>query len=270
MAGLECVEAPWRSDGRLDLDRLDDLLDPPPAGVLVGYPNFFGVIEDLPAISERVRARGSRLVTVTAEAIALGLLRAPGECGADIAVGEGQSFGMPVSYGGPYLGLFATRNSLVRSMPGRLVGETVDREGRRGFVLTLAAREQHIRRERATSNICTNQGLCALAATVFLALTGRRGLRELADRNARRARRALAGLISRAQAEPIFTAPFFNEFVIRLPDARRRHERALARGVIAGVPLGEWYADLEDALLICATEVHSPSDLDRLVESLAE
>ena len=184
-------------------------------------------------------------------------------------MGEGQSFGIPLSFGGPYLGLFATRERFVRSMPGRLVGETVDEQGRRGYVLTLATREQHIRRERATSNICTNQGLCALAATVFLALAGRRGLRELADRNARKARYALGRLRERAGAELVFSAPFFNEFVVRLPDARRRHERALERGVLAGVPLGPWYPALPDALLVCATEVHTPGHVERLVEALA-
>ena len=270
MRGLECVEAPWGADGRLDLEALSGLLDPVPAAVVLGYPNFFGVIEDLPTIATSVRAVGSRLITVTPESLALGILCSPGECGADIAVGEGQSFGMPVSFGGPYLGLFATRESLVRSMPGRLVGETVDSEGRRGFVLTLATREQHIRREKATSNICTNQGLCALAATVFLALAGRRGLRALADRNARMARLVRAEMARVSGAEPLFEAPFFNEIAFRLQGARRRYERAVERGVIPGVLLGDGYPDYEDALLICATEVHSPEAVDRLVEALSE
>jgi glycine dehydrogenase subunit 1 len=269
LSGLECVEVPFAPDGRLDAAALGRMLSPAPAGVVVGYPNFFGVVEDLAAIAENVRAANSLLVSVTPEAMSLGVLHAPGALGVDIAVGEGQSFGIPLSFGGPYLGLFATRERYVRSMPGRLVGETVDEQGRRGYVLTLATREQHIRRERATSNICTNQGLCALAATVFLALAGRRGLRELADRNARKARYTLGRLRERAGAELVFSAPFFNEFVIRLPDARRRHERALERGVLAGVPLGPWYPALADALLVCATEVHTPADVDRLVEALA-
>jgi len=269
LSGLECVEVPFAPDGRLDAAALGRLLSPAPAGVVVGYPNFFGVVEDLAAIAENVRAANSLLVSVTPEALSLGLLHSPGALGVDIAVGEGQSFGIPLSFGGPYLGLFATRERYVRSMPGRLVGETVDEQGRRGYVLTLATREQHIRRERATSNICTNQGLCALAATVFLALAGRRGLRELADRNARKARYALGRLRERAGAELVFSAPFFNEFVVRLPDARRRHERALERGVLAGVPLGPWYPALADALLVCTTEVHTPADVERLAEALA-
>ncbi|MGH7859331.1 MAG: aminomethyl-transferring glycine dehydrogenase subunit GcvPA [Candidatus Binatia bacterium] len=270
LPGFECVEIPYGEDGRVDRAAFGRLLDPAPAGVVVGYPNFFGVIEDVSAIGRAVHEAGSLLVTVTAESLSLGLLRAPGACGVDIAIGEGQSFGIPLSYGGPYLGLFATRERFIRSMPGRLVGETVDAHGHRGFVLTLATREQHIRRERATSNICTNQGLCALAATVFLALAGRRGLRELADRNARKARLAIRRICEAAGAEPLFAAPFFNEFAVRLKDARRRHARAVDRGVLAGVPLGEWYPALDDALLVCATELHTASDIDRLAEALRE
>jgi glycine dehydrogenase subunit 1 len=268
LPGLACEELPFGADGRLDGAALERALSPAPACVVVGYPNFFGVIEDVAAVASAAHAAGSLLVTVTAEALALGLLKSPGTLGADIAVGEGQSFGIPLSFGGPYLGLFATRDRFVRSMPGRLVGETVDENGRRGYVLTLATREQHIRRERATSNICTNQGLCALAATVYLALAGRRGLRDVADRNARSARAALQRLRSLPGVEPLFAAPFFNEFAVRMPQARRRRERALERGVLAGVPLGDWYPELEDALLLCATEVHSTSDVERLVEAL--
>ena len=268
LAGLECEEVPYGADGRIDRAALGRMLSPVPCGVVVGYPNFFGVIEDLGAVAEMAHAASSLLVSVTPEAMSLGLLKSPGSLGADIAVGEGQSFGIPLSFGGPYLGLFATRDKHVRSMPGRLVGETVDEQGRRGYVLTLATREQHIRRERATSNICTNQGLCALAATVFLALAGRQGLREVADRNARKARHALSRLREAVGAQPVFAAPFFNEFVVRLPDARRRHERALERGVLAGVPLETSYPELRDALLVCATEVHTPDDVDALVEAL--
>jgi glycine dehydrogenase subunit 1 len=269
LAGLECEEIPFGVDGRLDCEALARKLAPAPTAIVVGYPNVFGVVEDVGAIAEAAHAAGAFAITVTSEAIALGLLKAPGALGADIAVGEGQSFGIPLSYGGPYLGLFASREKFVRSMPGRLVGETIDEQGRRGYVLTLSTREQHIRREKATSNICTNQGLCALAATVYLALTGRLGLRAVADRNARKARYALRRLCDAVGAKPVFSAPFFNEFAIRLPNARRRHERAAEQGVLAGVPLGDWYPDLDDALLVCATEIHSAEDVDRLVEALA-
>jgi len=268
LAGLECEEIPFGADGRVDRAALERMLAMAPAGVVIGYPNFFGVVEDLAAIAQTSRAAGAIPISVTAEALALGILRPPGALGIDVAVAEGQSFGLSLSFGGPYLGLFATRERFVRSMPGRLVGETLDEEGRRGYVLTLATREQHIRRERATSNICTNQGLCALAATVYLALAGRQGLREVADHNARKARYALARLRERAGAELLFSAPFFNEFAVRLPQARRRHERALKRGVLAGVPLGDSFAEFEDALLLCATEVHSAADVDRLAEAL--
>jgi glycine dehydrogenase subunit 1 len=268
LPGLEAVEVPSGADGRIDRAALEERLDPAPTALVVGSPNAFGVIEDVAALAERLHAAGSLLVTATAEATSFGLLRSPGSCGADIAVAEGQSFGLPLAFGGPYLGLFATRERFVRSMPGRLVSETVDGEGRRGFVLTLATREQHIRRERATSNICTNQGLCALAATTYLALAGRRGLREIAEQCAQKARRARALLVERAGATPVFAAPFFDEFAIRLPDARRRHERALAAGVLAGIPLGDWYPELEDALLVCATEAHREADLERLAEEL--
>jgi glycine dehydrogenase subunit 1 len=268
LEGVELAEIGWRPDGRVDPQALEAALEEPTAAVVVGSPNAFGVIEDLDGLSARAHGAGALFVTVTPEALALGLLRPPGRCGADIAVAEGQSFGLPLSFGGPFLGLFATRERFVRSMPGRLVGETLDAEGRRGFVLTLATREQHIRREKATSNICTNQGLCALAATVFLALAGRRGLRELADRNARKARYALRRLVEAVGAEPVFSGPFFNEFAVRLPHARRRHERAVERGVLAGVPLGRWYSELDDVLLVCATEVHDEAAVERLVEAL--
>jgi glycine dehydrogenase subunit 1 len=268
LPGLEAAELPWGADGRLDVAALERNLDPAPTALVVASPNAFGVIEDLTALAERLHAAGSFLVTVTPEALSLALLRSPGSCGADIAVAEGQSFGLPLSFGGPYLGLFATRERFVRSMPGRLVSETIDGGGRRGFVLTLATREQHIRRERATSNICTNQGLMALAATTYLALAGRRGLREVAEQNATKARYAQRLLVERAGAQPVFSAPFFNEFAVRLPNARKRRERALDAGVLAGLPLGDWYPELEDALLVCATEMHTQADLERLAEEL--
>jgi glycine dehydrogenase subunit 1 len=212
---------------------------------------------------------GTLLVSVTQEPLALALLKAPGSSGADIAVAEGQSFGIPLSYGGPGVGLFATRMQYVRSMPGRLVGEAFDGAGRRGYVLTLATREQHIRRERATSNICTNQGLMALAATVYLSLLGKVGLRRVAVRNLELAHEAARKLTAAGRWRARFSGPFFNEFAVSGPDAAAAFERAGAAGVIAGIRLDRWYPELDDALLIAATETNSSEEIDRLVEVLS-
>lgn len=264
---IELVETPFAADGRVDPDALDRNLEGA-AALIVGYPNFFGVIEDLASVERAASARGAMLVTATAEPLSLALIRPPGECGAAIAVGEGQSFGIPLSYGGPGLGLFATRTEHVRSMPGRLVGETEDSEGRRGYVLTLATREQHIRRERATSNICTNHGLTALAATVYLCLLGRTGLGDLARLNFTRAHRAARALCASGWS-PAFSAPFFNEFAVRRRGLDAALRRARDAGMLAGLPLGRWYPELEDTLLVAVTETCSEEAVDRLVKVLA-
>ena len=184
--------------------------------VVAGYPNGFGIIEPLGEIAKIAHQAGALAISVTAEGLALGLLKAPGDLGIDIAVGEGQSFGLPLQFGGPGLGFMAARNAHLRQMPGRLVGQTRDADGNRAFTLTLATREQHIRRERATSNICTNHSLCALAATVYLSLLGRRGLRELAERNVELAHQA-HDVLAAANIQPRFSGPFFNEFVMKIP-----------------------------------------------------
>jgi glycine dehydrogenase subunit 1 len=264
----ELLEAPFGADGRLDPAWLTEHVDQHTAAVMVGYPNVFGVIEDLAAVRAVAAARGALLVTATAEPLALALLRAPGDCGAEIAVGDGQSFGVPLSYGGPGVGLFATRMKDVRSMPGRLVGEARDDAGRRGYVLTLATREQHIRRERATSNICTNHGLIALAATVYLCLHGRHGLRALAHVNLARAHRAARALTTGGRWRMAFTGPFFNEFAVRGAGAAAALDAARANGVLAGVPLGAWYPELDDAMLLAVTEVHDDAALARLAAEL--
>ncbi len=265
---VELLDAPFAADGRTDAEWLRRTVGAHTAAVVVGHPNVFGVVEDLAAVSAVARAQGALLLTTTSEPVALGLLKPPGAYGADIAVGEGQSLGMPLSYGGPGVGLFATRSEHVRMMPGRLVGEAVDSAGRRGYVLTLATREQHIRRERATSNICTNHGLMALAFTIHLCALGKHGLRRLAVANTAAAHRAAARLTANGRWRLRFSGPFFNEFVLSGTEAEAAWARARTRGVLAGVPLGRWYPELADSLLLCATEVHDEQALDRLVEAL--
>jgi glycine dehydrogenase subunit 1 len=267
--GFELQEIPYGPTGRLDQNALRVALDDDKsAAVICGYPNFFGVVEDLPAIAAATHAKGALLITTTTESLSFGLVQGPGSLGADICVGEMQSFGNGPSYGGPGLGFFATRDEFVRQMPGRLVGATVDREGRRGFVLTLSTREQHIRRERATSNICTNHGLNALAAAIHLSCLGKSGLRQLALINYQRARYLRESLAAKGMTTP-FQAPVFNEFVVKVPNAAAAFERAKAKGLIAGLKLATEYQELPDTLLLCATELHSKEKIDTLVSALA-
>jgi glycine dehydrogenase subunit 1 len=266
---LEVVEVGWDATGRVDLEALEALLDDDTAAVAVQSPNHFGVVEGWSRVSEVAHKAGALSIGVVAEALSMALLQSPGDGGCDIAVGEAQSFGLPVSFGGPYLGFMAARDEYKRSLPGRLAGQTVDALGKRAFVLTLATREQHIRREKATSNICTNQALCALAATIYLSLHGKVGLRRLAEINLRRAtttRRRLA----EAGFPVRFDAPCFNEFAVRsprpVPEVLAHLE---ARGILGGVPLGGDYPDLEDTFLVAVTECNQPAELDRLVAELA-
>ena len=266
---LELVEVPFdRATGTTDLAALEALPADRLLCTLTGYPNGFGVIEPLAQIAEIAHRAGALAISVTAEGLALGLLKAPGALGADIAVGEGQSFGIAPQFGGPGVGFMAARLAHVRQMPGRLVGQTRDAAGRRAFCLTLATREQHIRRERATSNICTNHSLNALAAAVYLSLLGRRGLRELAARNVELAHQA-ADTLAAAGITRRFSAPFFNEFVASIPDPGSALAAGQARGVLAGVPLLREYPELGDGLLISVTEMNAQPDFDRLREALA-
>ncbi len=268
LAGIEIVEVPFDSNrGTVALDELQRLADDALLCTVTGYPNMFGIVEPLAAVSEIAHRAGALSISVTAEPLALGLLKAPGEIGADIAVGEGQSFGLPLQYGGPGVGFLAARSAHLRQMPGRLVGETRDRDGRRAFCLTLATREQHIRRERATSNICTNHSLCALAVTVYLSLLGAQGLRELAERNVELAHHA-ADQLAAAGIKPRFAGPFFNEFVVELSSVPETLEAAERRGVLAGVALGGDYPELDDCLLICVTEMNGTADIDLLCEAV--
>ena len=270
LSGIETVEIPFdQQTGTVASAELERLADRNLLCVVTGYPNAFGIVEPLGAISEIAHRAGALSISVTAEAVALGLLKAPGDLGADIAVGEAQSFGLPLQFGGPGLGFMAARLGHLRQMPGRLVGETRDREGRRAFCLTLATREQHIRRERATSNICTNHSLCALAATVYLSLLGRRGLRELAERNAQTAHFAAQTLAAAGIARR-FSAPFFNEFVAEIPDVGKAIAHAEATKVLAGVALGRDYPELERGLLVCATEMNDRDDIELLCTALRE
>jgi glycine dehydrogenase subunit 1 len=246
------------------------LLDNQTALVMVQYPDFFGHIYDLTALAEAVHAAGA-LLSVSVNPLSLGLLTPPGDFGADIVTGDGQPLGIPLSYGGPYLGIFATREAYVRKMAGRLVGETIDNRGQRAYVLTLTAREQHIRREKATSNICTNQGLMALAATVYMSLLGKNGLRQVAELCYQKAHYA-AQKISELPGFSLLTdAPFFHEFVIRCPQpVSEINEHLLEHDILGGYDLSLDYPEMENCLLIAVTEMISREEIDRLVEALSE
>jgi len=231
-SGLQVEELPFSKNGTVDEKALRAAIRDDVAAVVIQSPNFFGCIEAVPAPSEIAHSAGALLVVAITEGVSLGALRAPSE--ADIVAMEGQSFGLPPSYGGPFVGVIASREKFVRQMPGRLAGQTTDLEGRRGFVLTLATREQHIRRERATSNICTNQALCALAATVHLTLLGKEGLREMAQQNLSKARFALTELSKVPGVRRAFEAPFFNEFTLEFPRSVKIVNAELLREKIVG------------------------------------
>jgi len=256
-----------------DADSLIAAIDGETSCVVVQYPDILGRIADMTPIAEACHANGALLVAVVTEPVALGLIKAPGEMGADIVVGEGQSIGVGLQFGGPYVGLFATREKFVRQMPGRLAGETVDAEGKRGFVLTLSTREQHIRREKATSNICTNSGLCALAFSVHMTLLGEKGLTELARVNHARAVQA-AERLSAIPGVRLVNDALFNEFTLELPvEARPAVHAMVEKGVLGGVSLGRLYPGveaLEKGLVVAVTEVVTDADIDALVAALKE
>ena len=249
-----------------------DSIDDQTAAIVLQSPNFLGCIEDVEALSEKAHAKGALLIVAVTEAMSFGLLRSPGACGADIVVAEGQSFGVPLSYGGPYVGLFATRDRYARQIPGRLVGEAYDKHGRRGFVLTLATREQHIRREKATSNICTNEGLIALAATVYLETMGRRGVQEAARQCMQKAHYAAREIAKLAGFSLPFSAPFFNEFVVRAPTEASPLLDNLARtkGIDGGIALSRFDPKRPNDFLVCVTEVNTREQIDALVAGLKE
>ena len=256
-----------------DIARLLSAIDNETSCVVVQYPDILGRIEDLSEIAAKAHEHGALLVAVITEPVALGAIKAPGEMGADIVIGEGQSIGVGLQFGGPYVGLFACKEKFVRQMPGRLCGETVDAEGKRGFVLTLSTREQHIRREKATSNICTNSGLCALAFSIHMTLLGELGLRDLAMLNHGLAVGA-AERLSQIPGVELVNESFFNEFTLKLPKEARPVVRALAdKRVLGGVSLGRLYpgvAALENGLVVAVTEVATAEDIETLATALTE
>ena len=266
---IEVVELPSAA-GVVDSASLAQVLDGSVAGVLIQYPNFFGRVEDVRAIADATHAVGAVLV-VSTYPIALGLLETPGALGADLVVAEGQSLGNPMAYGGPYLGIMAAKRDLMRRLPGRIVGQTSDHDGRRGFVLTLQAREQHIRREKASSNICSNQALNALAATAYMSYMGPNGMKEVALQNFHKAHYLYNALKGLPGVKIPFDGPFFNEFVVQLPkSAAEVQEQLLQDGILFGLNLGTFYPDLENCVLISVTEVRSREELDETVRRLGE
>lgn len=266
--GVELVTVPT-PNGVCTPDELAAYVDDQTACVLVQHPNFFGNLESVEAFADVIHDKGAQFV-VSVDPISLGLLKRPGDYGADVVVAEGQSLGNPLYYGGPYLGIMACRENMLRRMPGRLVGETVDRCGNRCWVLTMQTREQHIRRDKATSNICTNQGLFALRATIYLSLLGPQGLKEVANLSLQKAHYAVERFTQTGRLSPAFDQPFFKEFVVRVPNGRTEallHELQ-AVGIQGGIALGKWYPQFTDCLLVSVTEKRSRAEIDHYAQCL--
>jgi glycine dehydrogenase subunit 1 len=260
--GMPVVEFGYNAEtGMLDLSALDAAIDDKTAAVIIQSPNFFGTIEDVKAAAEIAHKKGALLIHVFTEAVSLGLLEPPRD--ADIVCGELQSYAISPSYGGPFAGIMATKEKYIRQIPGRLVGETKDSNGKRAYCLTLSTREQHIRREKATSNICTNQALIALMATVFMSLYGKQGLRELAEQNLAKTHYLADGLPVR------FSGPFFNEVVVRCGAPEAVNKALLEKKIIGGLPLGGFYPELKDCMLLCATEMSKRADIDEVKKAVA-
>jgi glycine dehydrogenase subunit 1 len=269
--GLKLEEVGFDERGEVRAAELDGLLDDQTAAVVCQSPNFFGSVEDLRAMAQKAHARRALFVVVVAEALSLGILEAPGRLGADIVTGEGQSFGLPLGFGGPYLGFMACRQEFVRQFPGRIAGETRDVDGKRGFVLTLSTREQHIRREKATSNICSNEALCALRATIFLETLGHDGLREMALQNMHKARYARTELARIRGVTFRFSGRPFNEFVVDLPKDWKEVDPLLRKkGYLGGLGLAGAYPELGRSVLVCVTEMHRREEIDGLAAALKE
>jgi glycine dehydrogenase subunit 1 len=264
---VELVEVGINSDGVTDPQALEALINDSTAAVIVQYPNFFGNVEDLSAIESIAHGNGALLIT-SSNPLALGVLEAPGKLGADIVVGDMQPFGIPASFGGPHCGYFATTTKLMRKMPGRIVGQTKDENGKRGFVLTLQAREQHIRREKATSNICSNQALLALAASITMTALGKQGVQEMAMMNLQKAHYAKQALQAKG-LEVVFASPFFNEFAVKLSKpVAEVNKNLLAAGIIGGYDLGLDYPEFADHMLLAVTELRTKEEIDQLAQEL--
>jgi glycine dehydrogenase subunit 1 len=265
---VEVVEIP-HLDGLTDLTALQELISDDIAGVVVQYPNFFGRIEPLKDI-EKIIHESKAMFIVSSNPLALGALTPPGKLGADIVVGDAQPFGIPAAFGGPHCGYFAVTTKLLRKVPGRLVGETVDEDGKRGFVLTLQAREQHIRREKATSNICSNQALNALAASVAMTALGKKGVKEMAIQNIQKAHYTKKALQAKG-IEIVFEGPSFNEFVIKLPVSYQQlNDRLFEKGIIGGYHLGRTYPELQDHMLVAVTELRTKEEIDAFAAEVGE
>lgn len=268
--GIEIVEIGWNDDGRVDIEALTAAVDDQTFAVAIQSPNFFGVIEDYDVVAPIASGKGALNIAVTTEAISLGILSPPGEHGFDIAVGEGQSWGIAPAFGGPYVGFMVVRDDLKRHMPGRLAGETLDQDGRRGYVLTLATREQHIRRGKATSNICTNQALIALAANMYLSLMGRHGLREVAVQNLQKAaylRKKLSGIEG---VELPLSGPVFNEFLVRTQRPARELLAALReQGILGGVAVDRYFPGQPNGFLVAVTELNTREQMDAYASALS-
>ena len=268
-ADVELITVP-QIDGTTDLKTLSDLVDSDTAGLLLQTPNFFGCIEDADEMA-RIAHDNDALFIVSADPISLGILKKPGESGADIVVGEGQSLGSPTQFGGPYLGIFAAKMELVRRMPGRIAGQTWDVDGKRGFVLTLQTREQHIRRERATSNICTNQGIVMLSAAIYMALMGKEGISRVAELSTRKSHYLAEQINGLTGYELMFSAPFFKEFVVKTPVAPSKLiESLLDEKIFAGIDLSSYDYGLENCMLVCVTEKRTKEEMDKFVNSLSK
>ncbi len=268
--GLKVYEVET-NHGLTDLGDMEYNVNGSTGCVIVQSPNFFGSIENLAEIADITNKNDCLFVASVAEPISLGILKPPGDCGADIVVGEAQSYGNSLNFGGPHIGFMATKGELLKKIPGRISGLTVDTNGQNGFILTLQAREQHVRRERATSNICTNQALNALAATIYLALVGKNGLKRIAEICAQRAHYTCSKITEIEGFEPAFNVPFFNEFVVRCPTSPENINKALRKKkILGGLDLGRYYDNLSNCMLFCVTEMNSKEEIDKLVKTLGE